>query len=139
MIGNPIIITEIYECSIEKLWNALTNPEAMRDWYFDIKEFKLEKGFEFEFYADKYLHHCVIREVNLYNKLIYSWTYPMYEGYSEVIFEFNAISENFSQLTLLHEGFVSFPTEDPNFSRSSFEAGWNELLRISLKAYVEEE
>lgn len=139
MIGNPIVINEIYECSIKKIWYALTNPDAMRDWFFDIEDFKLEKGAAFEFYAGKYLHHCVIRDVNLYNKLVYSWTYPMYEGYSEVTFELNSIDENFTQLTFFHEGIVSFPKEDSNFSRNSFEAGWNELLRIALKAYVENE
>ena len=137
MTGNPIVINEIYECSIKKLWNALTNPEAMRDWYFEINELELEKGFEFEFYAGKYLHHCVIKEVNLYKKLIYTWSYPMYEGYSIVEFDLNAISDEFTQLVFTHEGIVSFPIDDPNFSRNSFEAGWNELLRIALKAYVE--
>lgn len=137
MVGNPIIINEVYNCSIKKLWNALTNPDALNDWYFDLKDFRLEEGAEFEFYGGKYLHHCKIVEIVLYRKLAYTWEYPLYEGNSLVTFDLSAIDEEYAQLQVTHEGIASFPTDDVNFSRNSFEAGWNELIRIALKAYVE--
>lgn len=39
MIGNLIIIEKQYNCSIEALWNAISKPDAMKDWYFDVKDF----------------------------------------------------------------------------------------------------
>ncbi|MBQ0148944.1 MAG: SRPBCC domain-containing protein [Flavobacteriaceae bacterium] len=138
MLGNPLTITKEYKCSIKELWNAITNPEALKDWYFDLKGFELVQGNEFEFYAGKYLHHCEIKEIFLYHKLTYSWTYPMYEGNSQVTFIINPINDDqTTQLELVHEGIASFPQDDSNFSRASFEAGWEELLELMLRQYVE--
>ena len=138
MIGNPLIITKEYKCSVKELWNALTNPEALKDWFFDLKGFELELGNQFEFYAGEYLHHCEIKEVFLYHKLAYTWTYPVYDGDSMVTFTINPINDDTStQLELIHEGIASFPQDDLNFSRNSFEAGWEELLEIALRDYVE--
>ncbi|RLZ09102.1 SRPBCC family protein [Faecalibacter macacae] len=139
MIGNPLIIEKQYNCTIEVLWNAISNPNAMKEWYFDVKGFELEVGNQFEFYAGEYLHECRIEDVFLYHKLVYTWTYPIYEGESEVTFLINPDKEfeNYSQLKLIHDGIASFPQDDANFSRNSFEAGWEELLEISLREYVE--
>lgn len=139
MIGNPLIIEKQYNCTIEVLWNAISNPKAMKEWYFDVKGFELEVGNQFEFYAGEYLHECRIEDVFLYHKLVYTWTYPIYEGESEVTFLINPDKEfeNYSQLKLIHDGIASFPQDDANFSRNSFEAGWEELLEISLREYVE--
>ena len=139
MIGNPLIIEKQYNCTIEVLWNAISNPKAMKEWYFDVKGFELEVGNQFEFYAGEYLHECRIEDIFLYRKLVYTWTYPIYEGESEVTFLINPDKEfeNYSQLKLIHDGIASFPQDDANFSRNSFEAGWEELLEISLREYVE--
>lgn len=137
MIGNPLIINKKYACSIKSLWNAISNPDAMKDWYFDLKNFELVKGNVFEFYAGEYLHECEIIEIALYHKLVYTWNYPLYEGESKVNFILTSINDNETELQLVHEGIASFPHDDPNFSRSSYEAGWEELLEIGLREYVE--
>ena len=36
-----------------------------------------------------------------------------------------------------NEGIETFTPDDKNFSRESFEAGWTEIIRISLKNYLE--
>lgn len=138
MTGNPIIITKQYNCSIEVLWNAISNPIAMKNWYFDVKGFELEVGNTFEFYAGEYLHECTIVDLFLYHKLSYLWQYPFHEGDSKVTFNLYSVEEDkLTELKLIHEGIASFPQDDSNFSRNSFEAGWEELLEISLRKYVE--
>ncbi len=63
----------------------------MKRWSFDIKEFKLEVGFEFEFYGEnegvKYFHRCKVSQVFPDKKLAYKWRYEGYEGNSLVTFE----------------------------------------------------
>jgi hypothetical protein len=48
----------------------------MKRWSFDIKEFKLEVGFEFEFYGEnegvKYFHRSKVSQVVPDKKLAYS-------------------------------------------------------------------
>ena len=46
----PIIVEEIYQAPLEKVWSALTEIEQMKQWYFDnIPAFKPEVGFETKF------------------------------------------------------------------------------------------
>ena len=139
MKAKPVVVVEIFDAPIEKLWDALTNKEAFDEWYFVIEKFEPIKGFEFEFYGGSYLHQSKIVEVETNKKIAYTWKYPIYQGDSIVTFELEEIEDelgNQTQLTLTHDGIETFPPDDLNFSRNSFEAGWNEIIRISLKQYI---
>ena len=136
----PVVVTEIFEAPEDKVWFALTNKSAFDKWYFKINDFEPVVGFEFEFYGGSYLHQSRITEI-IPNKIIeYTWKYPMYEGDSVVRFKLEEIEDilgNQTKLILTHEGVETFPPDDPNFSRTSLEAGCNEIIRISLKNYIE--
>ena len=45
----PIIMERVYNTSIKKVWQAITDNNQMKQWYFDIAEFNAEVGFEFQF------------------------------------------------------------------------------------------
>ncbi len=45
----PFTIERIYNALIEKVWQAITDKDQMKQWYFDIAGFKPEVGFEFSF------------------------------------------------------------------------------------------
>src|SRR5690349_17413213 len=121
-----LIVERIFNASIEKVWQAITVNSQMKKWYFDLKEFKAEVGFEFQFYGGKeersYLHLCKVTEVIPFKKLKYSWRYDGYEGISFVSME---LSDQGSQtkLKLTHEGLESFPISNPDFDRKNFTEG----------------
>ena len=113
----------------------------MKEWYFDLSDFKLEIGFEFEFMGGpddeiQYLHKCKIIEIEENKKLKYSWWYDGYKGISFVTFELNEI-ENGTKLTLTHDGLESFPLENPDFAKENFNEGWTYLTEVSLTNYLE--
>lgn len=140
MSAKPVEIVEIFDVPVDKLWAALTTKIAFDKWYFDIEKFNPEIGFEFEFYGGSYLHHCKIVEIDPFKKLVYTWKYPVYEGNSVVSFIVEELTDEIvpqTKLTLIHEGVETFPPDDKNFSRESFVAGWTEIIRISLKNYLE--
>ncbi|WP_084439563.1 SRPBCC family protein [Dyadobacter alkalitolerans] len=143
MEKNSIVTERIYNAPIEKVWKAITDKAQMKEWYFDLSEFKPEKGFKFSFSGgdDKvqFLHECEILIVEPPKKLAYSWTYPEYEGYSVVTFELFEEGPKQTRLKLTHEGVDSFPKNNPNFAVSSFTGGWDFILGQSLKKYVETE
>ncbi|MCK7557962.1 SRPBCC domain-containing protein [Chitinophaga sedimenti] len=134
-------VEQIYNTTVRKLWQALTDKDQMKIWYFDLKEFKPEKGFKFQFSGGdenvQYLHECEILEVSPPHKLSCSWRYPDYEGYSVVTFELTEEAPDKTRLKLTHEGLESFPKDDPNFAVESFTQGWNFILGDSLKNYIE--
>lgn len=126
---------------VSKVWKAITDKNDMKQWYFDLVEFKPEVGFEFEFYAGdekkKWLHLCKITEVVIGKKLTYSWRYDGYAGISYVIFELFKEGKG-TRLKLTHNGLESFPSDEvPEFRRENFEAGWTSLIGTSIKEFVE--
>lgn len=142
MKSEPFIIERTYNAPIEKVWKAITDKEEMKHWYFDLKEFKPEVGFEFQFYGqgkegEQYLHLCKITEAVKEKKLKYSWRYNGYEGISFVSFELFAEGDK-TRLKLTHEGLETFPVTANNaFAKENFAEGWTSLIGTSLKEYLD--
>ena len=135
----PFVIERTYNAPVEKVWQALTNRDLMKQWYFGIAEFKPEPGFEFQFEGgtkeNVYVHLCKIIEVIPNKKLSYSWTYKGYDGYSVVTFEL--FPENGkTKLKLSHEGLETFPVMK-DFAKENFVMGWTQIIGTSLKNFVE--
>ena len=136
----PFIIERTYNAPVEKVWKAITDKEQMKQWYFDIAEFKPVPGFEFQFYGespegDKFLHLCKITEVIPNKKLSYSWRYEKYEGSSVVSFELFAEGSS-TRVKLTHEGIHTFKGHK-NLAKESFAEGWTYILGTALKEFVE--
>jgi uncharacterized protein YndB with AHSA1/START domain len=139
MNTDPVIVECIYLAPVKKVWEALTDNDKMRKWYFDISAFKPELGFEFQFEGGSkdqtYVHLCKITEIIPEEKLQYSWRYAGYHGNSLVTFELFPEGEK-TRIKLTHEGLETFP-EEHDFSKESFTNGWNHIIGKSLKDFVE--
>lgn len=138
----PFVIERIYNAPVSSVWQALTDNEKMKQWYFNIPEFKAEVGFEFTFTGQgskgkNYVHLCVVTQVVENKKLAYTWRYDGYEGNSEVTFELFEEGEK-TRLKLTHTGLETFPQNNPDFAPASFAAGWTEITGKMLKEFVEQ-
>jgi uncharacterized protein YndB with AHSA1/START domain len=135
-----VLIERTFNAPVARVWKALTDADEMRVWYFDLKEFKPEVGFEFEFTVQhegtKYHHLCKITDVIPQKKIAYTWRYAGEEGNSLVTFELFADGGK-TRLKLTHEGLETFP-KLPAYAKTNFEKGWTEIIGSSLKQYVEE-
>lgn len=134
----PFEIEQIVDAPIEAVWSAITDKDEMRQWYFDLSDFKAEKGFQFEFAGkgnegQDYIHHCTVIEADALKKLSYSWTYKGIEGYSVVSFELQKEGEK-TIVKLIHSGIESFP-KHPDFASESFAKGWSMLIGELLPEY----
>jgi uncharacterized protein YndB with AHSA1/START domain len=138
-VAEAVVIERTFNAPVARVWQALTDVEQMRQWYFDLKEFKPEVGFEFEFIVEhegmKYHHLCKITEVIPQKKLVYTWRYKGHEGDSLVTFELFADGDK-TRLKLTHEGLETFP-KTPSFARKNFMEGWTQIIGSSLKEFVE--
>jgi uncharacterized protein YndB with AHSA1/START domain len=138
----PVLIERILNAPAEKVWDALTKSDQMKQWYFDIPGFKPEIGFEFQFTGEgktgeKFLHLCRITEVIKYERLKHSWSYAGYDGESFVTFELFE-EEGKTRLKLTHEGLETFPvTATDDFAKANFEEGWTYITGVSLKEFLE--
>ena len=138
-LSEAVVIERTFNAPIARVWKALTDVDDMRRWYFDLKEFKPEVGFEFEFTVEhegfKYHHLCKVTEVIPQKKLTYTWRYKGHQGDSLVTFELFADGDK-TRLKLTHEGLETFP-KTPSFARRSFMEGWTQIIGSSLKEFVE--
>jgi len=136
----PIQIERTFDAPIERVWNAISSKDDMKQWYFEFAEFKPEVGFEFQFWGGtedkKYLHLCRVTAAVPNKKLAYTWRYDGFEGNSLVIFELSPEGKK-TKLRFSHTGLETFPQNDPNFARESFAEGWNHIINKSLKEFVE--
>jgi len=113
-MNTPLVLEQIYDASISKVSQALTDENRMKAWYFpQIIKFEPIKGFEFVFSNDRspYKKSGVLQGLKLFNK------------------------EGKTCLRVTHTGLDSFPT-DAHFARHRFENGWKQLL-TSLKGKLQ--
>jgi uncharacterized protein YndB with AHSA1/START domain len=141
MSATPFTLERTYQAPVKKVWEAITDKEKMKQWYFDLSEFRTEVGFEFSFAGkgskgETYIHLCKVLEVIEDKKISYSWTYKDRPGYSVVTFELFEEGKDKTRLKLTHAGLETFPGTG-DFARTSFEAGWNELICSLLAKYLE--
>ena len=137
-MNEPFVIERVYQAPVERVWKAITNKDDMKQWYFDIAEFRPEVGFEFQFEAGNegrvYLHLCKVTDVIVGKKLRYSWQYKDYEGLSFVTFELFPEGDK-TRLKLTHEGLETFPAAK-DFARENFEQGWTALIGDLLPKFL---
>ena|ERR1700740_351591 len=141
MKTEPFVIERKLNAPVEKVWKAITDREQMKQWYFDIADFKPELGCEFSFAGkgnegQAYLHLCKITKIDPFKTLQYSWRYKDYGGNSFVTFELFP-EGNATRLKLTHEGLETFPIENKDFAKESFVEGWTYLVGTSIKEFVE--
>ncbi|GEM_PF-846314 len=141
--NNQVILEKLFDATIERVWEAITNKDEMKSWYFDFEDFQPVVGFQFQFYGGheegiQYLHLCEVIEVIPQKKLTYSWRYAGYSGISFVTFDLY-MQGNQTLLKLTHRGIESFPAENPDFALHNFGEGWGELLNNRLRKHLEEQ
>ena len=138
-LAEAVIVERTFNAPVARVWKALTDVDQMRVWYFDLKEFKPQVGFEFEFVVEHegntYHHLCKVTEVIPEKKIAYTWRYKGEAGNSLVSFELFP-EGNRTRLKLTHSGIETFP-KTPAYARKNFEAGWTEIVGSELKRFVE--
>jgi uncharacterized protein YndB with AHSA1/START domain len=138
-LAEAIILERTLNAPVAQVWKALTDVDQMRQWYFDLKEFKPQVGFEFEFVVEhdgnSYHHLCRVTDVIPEKKIAYTWQYKGEPGDSLVTFELFP-ERNKTRLKLTHAGIETFP-KTPAYARKNFEAGWTAIIGSELKQFVE--
>lgn len=136
---DPIQVEQLINAPVHDVWEALTNLNQMKTWYFPmIPSFNAEVGFKTDFTVtieDRVFQHIwEIIEVLPQEKLAYQWTFGGYSGKGISVFELIKQEEQ----TLVKFTFVTlepFPQHIPEFKRESGEKGWNYFIKEALVNY----
>lgn len=136
----PFVIERTYNAPVAKVWQAITDKDKMKEWYFDVPEFKPEVGCVFTFSGGppekSYLHICKVTRVIPNQVLAHTWRYDGYEGDSDVTWEL--FDENGrTRVKLTHTGLHTFPPLQ-DFARENFAMGWTHIVGTGLQEYLGE-
>ena len=139
MSAEQIIVERTYPVPSEKVWQAITEHDKLKEWFFKLPDFRAEPGFEFVI-ADnngRDKHLCRITEVVPGKKLVFSFSNISAPGMSDVTYELFDEGEN-TRLKLTHTGLETFPLDQPGYMKKNYEEGWTYLFGTALKNYFEQ-
>jgi len=114
----------------EKVWKALTEPKQLGEWMMMPTTFEPVVGKEFTFKAegmegwDGYFH-CIVREVEVNKKLVYTWNSGMINAETLVTILISE-TEGQTELTLIHTGWENLPAEMRSQMIDGHSKGWDE-------------
>jgi uncharacterized protein YndB with AHSA1/START domain len=136
----PFQIERTFPVAPSRIWAAITDPDEMKNWYFDLPGFKAEVGYTFSFMGGppdgiQYKHLCEVTEVEHGRKLTYSWRYEGYEGNSFVTWELFPEGSS-TRVKLTHTGLETFPESNPDLAAKNFAEGWTDIVGRSLREYL---
>src|ERR1035437_11199339 len=117
-IKTSLIKEFIYNVPTEKVWQALTDVDKMRIWYFpQLQKFEPIVGYKFHFDDSNLEYHkeWIVTKVVEGKTLAHSWSYKGYSGSSEVTFDLIADGKK-TRLRVTQTGLESFPNH-PHFKR----------------------
>lgn len=137
----PVIVEQILHTSINDIWDAITNVERMKQWFFvNIESFRPEVGFETQFKVQVedriFTHQWKLTDVIPFKKITYHWKYKEYPGDSLVTFEL-VEGQGHIKIRITTKVLKNFPVEISEFSRESCFDGWNYFIKKNLKEYLE--
>ena len=139
-LTEAVVVERTLDAPVSRVWSALTDVDQMRQWYFDLKEFKPVVGFQFEFVVEhegnKYHHLCRVTDVTPEKKIAYTWRYKGEQGDSLVTIELRPDGDQ-TRLKLTHSGIETFP-KTPAYARKNFEIGWRQIVDTELTKFVEQ-
>lgn len=135
-MSSPLIMERVYDVPIEILWRALTNKEALKEWYFaQVEDFEPVVSYSFRFTDDgaTYQKEWRVTQVVAGRQFAHTWAYKRYPGCSEVKFELFPEGSQ-TKLKITHTGLEKFP-DNPHFARHRFEWGCHHI-GDKLKDYL---
>ena len=144
MKNEPVIIGRLYNSPVKTVWEAITDLNKMRQWYFPtLIEFEPEVGFGTKFDVESggkiYPHIWKVAEVVPGKKISYEWKFGGYPGNSLVSFELFDEDGN-TRVVLTHEGLETFRGDlHSDLAMHNFVEGWTYFIGKALKEYVEQQ
>lgn len=143
--SHPIVVEQLLNAPIQTVWNAITNLDEMKRWYFsNIPNFEAKVGFEtaFEMYSDTRTFHAKWKVVDVEpnDSIQCEWSYKNIDGVGKVTFNLKEDEDNNKTwIQVVNEGLDSFPQDIPEFKPESCQGGWEYFIKGNLVKYINTE
>ena len=140
MSSEPIVVEQSFSVQPDAVWQAITKPGLMRQWYFEpIEDFRPEVGFETQFdieVGDRiFRHQWKVTEVVPGKSITYTWQFEGFPGLGSTEWRLSETDE-LTKLVLISTGIESFSQDIPEFTRERGEAGWEYFIQQRLPDFL---
>ncbi len=140
MGSEPIVVEQSFSVQPDAVWQAVTKPGLMRQWYFEpIDDFRPEVGFETQFDIETggriFRHQWKVIKVVPGESITYTWRYEGFSGLGSTEWKLSKTDEG-TKLVLIWTGIESFPQDIPEFTWESGKAGWEYFIQQSLPSFL---
>jgi len=138
--SKPIVVDQLFSVQPDAVWQAVTKPDLMRQWYFEpIEDFRPEVGFETQFDIETggriFRHRWKVTEVVPGTSITYTWRYEGFPGLGSTEWKLSK-TDGGTKLVLICTGIESFPQDIPEFTRESCKAGWEYFIQQRLPDFL---
>jgi len=141
MHSETIHVERTYPINATKLWQALTNKQNMKEWFYEIPNFTTEVGGEFEFFKHNQqqntLYQCQVIEIIPVELFKFTWRHPKQSAGTSIITWRLIPRRGATTLHLTHEGLETFKDAGEHFTQDNFELGWERILGDQLSKYID--
>jgi len=134
-----ILIKRKYSHNIQKVWEAITNKEALSNWLMETTDFSIQENTQFQFKTKPQgnfdgIINCQILAVTPPKTLVYSWDHKSFNNPTTVTWELHPINEEETILILSHSGFEGVGGW---ITKQILRMGWKKLLTKELSNYLQ--
>lgn len=136
-MSKAIEISRFYPYSSDKIWAALTDPEALSEWLMPVEDFQLKLHQKFRFKTKPSpgfdgIVHCQIIEVDAPKTLVYHWQGGGMKQPTIVRWQLKSIEDG-TVVKLHHSGFMGI---DGWIIKKILTFGWRKITRKKLVAFL---
>ena len=138
---NPIQISTKINAPIDLVWDAITNPDVMRQWFVGVDRSEIQDGDTYKFIEmfgdEQLLHECLILEMDEPSRLRHTWSYPDLSQASSTVTWNLEKQGNQTEVLLTHEGIHRLTSDLPDLTDQRLMSFWDNALNQHLKKFLE--
>lgn len=137
----PIQISAKINAPIEKVWEAITKPSLLKQWFAAIDLDELQDGDTFTFlemFGDQQmLHECLILEMDEPNLFRHTWAYADLSQASSTVNWDLEKDGNQTEVIITHESIHQVALDLPDLTPERLTGFWEVSLNQNLKKFLE--
>lgn len=137
----PIQVSTKINASIENVWEAITSPSLLKQWFAAIDTEELRDGDTFRFLElfgdEQLLHECLILEMNSPTNFRHTWAYPDLSQASSTVNWDLEKDGNQTEVIVTQESIHQIAVDLPELTPDRLIGFWETSLNRNLKRFLE--
>ena len=138
---HPIQVVTKIRSTRERVWETITTPQLMRQWFADVDNETMMDGETFRFLEMfgnlQMVHECLILEMVKPSLFRHTWAYPELSQASSTVNWDLESDGDLTEVIITHEGIHHITPDIPELTPQRLIGFWDNALNNDLKRFIE--